>query len=778
MIFNNMPVLPLKGITVFPNMVMGLPIGRKISIEAVEAAKENDEMIFLVPQKSQQEENPGADGLLNIGTVAKIRQVLSLPANITHVIIEGVNRAYVRNVNTGGKYYVADADVIDEDENFGENNIEVQSTMRAAKDLFDRYIKLSGSKLSEDVILTFSMAKTPGKLADNISASITVDNDIKQELISDIDPMDRLKRVISILSQEIEILALKNEIEAEVKSNMEKSQKEYYLREQLKVIEKKLGEDDDAQRLKNEFQNRAMEKELPDYAFKTIVEESEKMAKTPITSPEFNVIRNYIETILSLPWTEKTRENKNLISARKALDKDHYGLEDVKERILEFIAVRINSQTPPSSIICLSGPPGVGKTSIAKSIAKATGRKYVRMSLGGVRDESEIRGHRRTYVGAMCGRIMKAMRQAGTVNPLILLDEVDKLGASYNGDPSSALLEVLDPEQNNTFTDHYLDMPYDLSKVLFICTANDSSNIPGPLRDRMDIIQLSGYTIDEKRNIADKYLYPKQLKLSGLKKSQLSIEPDIIDYIIDGYTREAGVRQLERTIGRLCAKAVVEILEKGTKKVKITEDNIADYIGIKKFTREKANLTPMVGIVRGLAWTSVGGETLEIEVNTMAGSGKFELTGNMGNVMKESAKAGISYIRSQSANFNIDGDFYKNTDIHIHIPEGAVPKDGPSAGITMATAMISALTGAPVKNNVAMTGEITIRGRVLPIGGLKEKTIAARQAGIDTVIIPALNKPQMEELPDEIKNSLKFVLVETMEDVLKNAIAEGGKVWK
>ncbi len=778
MIFNNMPVLPLKGITVFPNMVMGLPIGRKISIEAVEAAKENDEMIFLVPQKSQQEENPGADGLLNIGTVAKIRQVLSLPANITHVIIEGVNRAYVRNVNTGGKYYVADADVIDEDENFGENNIEVQSTMRAAKDLFDRYIKLSGSKLSEDVILTFSMAKTPGKLADNISASITVDNDIKQELISDIDPMDRLKRVISILSQEIEILALKNEIEAEVKSNMEKSQKEYYLREQLKVIEKKLGEDDDAQRLKNEFQNRAMEKELPDYAFKTIVEESEKMAKTPITSPEFNVIRNYIETILSLPWTEKTRENKNLISARKALDKDHYGLEDVKERILEFIAVRINSQTPPSSIICLSGPPGVGKTSIAKSIAKATGRKYVRMSLGGVRDESEIRGHRRTYVGAMCGRIMKAMRQAGTVNPLILLDEVDKLGASYNGDPSSALLEVLDPEQNNTFTDHYLDMPYDLSKVLFICTANDSSNIPGPLRDRMDIIQLSGYTIDEKRNIADKYLYPKQLKLSGLKKSQLSIEPDIIDYIIDGYTREAGVRQLERTIGRLCAKAVVEILEKGTKKVKITEDNIADYIGIKKFTREKANLTPMVGIVRGLAWTSVGGETLEIEVNTMAGSGKFELTGNMGNVMKESAKAGISYIRSQSANFNIDGDFYKNTDIHIHIPEGAVPKDGPSAGITMATAMISALMGAPVKNNVAMTGEITIRGRVLPIGGLKEKTIAARQAGIDTVIIPALNKPQMEELPDEIKNSLKFVLVETMEDVLKNAIAEGGKVWK
>ncbi len=778
MIFNNMPVLPLKGITVFPNMVMGLPIGRKISIEAVEAAKENDEMIFLVPQKSQQEENPGADGLLNIGTVAKIRQVLSLPANITHVIIEGVNRAYVRNVNTGGKYYVADADVIDEDENFGENNIEVQSTMRAAKDLFDRYIKLSGSKLSEDVILTFSMAKTPGKLADNISASITVDNDIKQELISDIDPMDRLKRVISILSQEIEILALKNEIEAEVKSNMEKSQKEYYLREQLKVIEKKLGEDDDAQRLKNEFQNRAMEKELPDYAFKTIVEESEKMAKTPITSPEFNVIRNYIETILSLPWTEKTRENKNLISARKALDKEHYGLEDVKERILEFIAVRINSQTPPSSIICLSGPPGVGKTSIAKSIAKATGRKYVRMSLGGVRDESEIRGHRRTYVGAMCGRIMKAMRQAGTVNPLILLDEVDKLGASYNGDPSSALLEVLDPEQNNTFTDHYLDMPYDLSKVLFICTANDSSNIPGPLKDRMDIIQLSGYTIDEKRNIADKYLYPKQLKLSGLKKSQLSIEPDIIDYIIDGYTREAGVRQLERTIGRLCAKAVVEILEKGTKKVKITEDNIADYIGIKKFTREKANLTPMVGIVRGLAWTSVGGETLEIEVNTMAGSGKFELTGNMGNVMKESAKAGISYIRSQSANFNIDGDFYKNTDIHIHIPEGAVPKDGPSAGITMATAMISALTGAPVKNNVAMTGEITIRGRVLPIGGLKEKTIAARQAGIDTVIIPALNKPQMEELPDEIKNSLKFVLVETMEDVLKNAIAEGGKVWK
>ena len=778
MSIKNMPVVPLRGLTVFPNMVISFPIGRKLSLDAVEASHDNDDMIFLITQKDSEENEPTEDGLAQVGTVCKIKQVLKLPANVTHIIVEGLHRAYAQNTHIE-EYFVSDAEIIDDKlPSEYEEDIQTQALMRLANEDFEKYTKLNNAMPANDVMLTLISAKTPGQLADAIAAGINISNEEKLRLLETIDPIERIKRVIEILTNELEILELKSKIEKSVRKNIDDSQKEYYLREQLKVISEELGDKDGIQGIKDKFLKKAQEKELPDYVLKTVTDECERMVKIPVTSPEFNVSRTYIESILKLPWSEKTEENKDLKLAEKILDEDHYGLKDVKERILQFIAVRMNTKEPGASIICLAGPPGVGKTSIAKSIARATGRKYVRMSLGGVRDEAEIRGHRRTYVGAMWGRILNAMKEAGSTNPLMLLDEVDKLGVSYNGDPSSALLEVLDPQQNSTFVDHYLDMQYDLSDVLFICTANDIGKIPGPLKDRMEIIQIAGYLPDEKKNIAVKYLYPKELKEAGLEKSQLSISEHAIEKIINSYTREAGVRQLERTIGTLCRKAVVEILSGKTKKVTVTERNIEKYLGPEKFNRLKANEKPLLGVARGLAWTSVGGETLEIEANAMPGTGKIELTGNMGNVMKESAKAGITYIRSNSDRFNLSESFYKDTDIHIHIPEGAVPKDGPSAGITMTLAVISALTKAAVKNNVAMTGEITLTGRVLPIGGLREKVTAAKQAGIDTVLIPEENKPQLKDIPDYIKKGLSFVAVSNMDDVVKNAVAEGEKVWR
>ena len=778
MSIKNMPVVPLRGLTVFPNMVISFPIGRKLSLDAVEASHDNDDMIFLITQKDSEENEPTEDGLAQVGTVCKIKQVLKLPANVTHIIVEGLHRAYAQNTHID-EYFVSDAEIIDDKlPSEYEEDIQAQALMRLANEDFEKYTKLNNAMPANDVMLTLISAKTPGQLADAIAAGINISNEEKLRLLETIDPIERIKRVIEILTNELEILELKSKIEKSVRKNIDDSQKEYYLREQLKVISEELGDKDGIQGIKDKFLKKAQEKELPDYVLKTVTDECERMVKIPVTSPEFNVSRTYIESILKLPWSEKTEENKDLKLAEKILDEDHYGLKDVKERILQFIAVRMNTKEPGASIICLAGPPGVGKTSIAKSIARATGRKYVRMSLGGVRDEAEIRGHRRTYVGAMWGRVLNAMKEAGSTNPLMLLDEVDKLGVSYNGDPSSALLEVLDPQQNSTFVDHYLDMQYDLSDVLFICTANDIGKIPGPLKDRMEIIQIAGYLPDEKKNIAVKYLYPKELKEAGLEKSQLSISEHAIEKIINSYTREAGVRQLERTIGTLCRKAVVEILSGKTKKVTVTERNIEKYLGPEKFNRLKANEKPLLGVARGLAWTSVGGETLEIEANAMPGTGKIELTGNMGNVMKESAKAGITYIRSNSDRFNLSESFYKDTDIHIHIPEGAVPKDGPSAGITMTLAVISALTKAAVKNNVAMTGEITLTGRVLPIGGLREKVTAAKQAGIDTVLIPEENKPQLKDIPDYIKKGLSFVAVSNMDDVVKNAVAEGEKVWR
>jgi ATP-dependent Lon protease len=615
-------------------------------------------------------------------------------------------------------------------------------------------------------------------LSDVIAAGIVIGAERKQKLLECIDPIERLGEVIKILDQEVKILKLKAELEEKVKSRVEESQREYYLREQMKVIQEELGDKDGIQALSDGYKHLAGEKQLPDYAKKIVVKEADRLAKMSVTAPEANIIRSYVEHILELPWVEKTEEIFDINVSQKILEADHYGLEKVKERILEYLAVRENTRKNSATIICLVGPPGVGKTSIAKSIAKATGREYVRMSLGGVKDESEIRGHRRTYLGAMSGRIINAVKQAKTINPLVLLDEVDKLSISMNGDPSAALLEVLDSEQNNTFRDHYLDMPYDLSKILFICTANDVSKIPGPLKDRMEIISLSSYTLDEKVNIAMHHLYPKQLKANGLKKSQLKIDEETLAFIIEGYTREAGVRGLERTIAKLCRKVVKEIVSGEKKSIKITKKNVEKYLGNVIVRHLAANDKPQAGIVRGLAWTATGGETLQVEVNTMKGTGKFEVTGNMGDVMKESAKAAITYIRSEADKINVHSDFYKDTDIHIHIPEGAVPKDGPSAGITMATAMVSALTGAAVRNDVAMTGEITIRGRILAIGGLKEKIIAAKQAGIKKVIVPFDNKRDLSEIPESIKNGMEFVFAKEMDEVFNNAIAEGENIWR
>ena len=597
---HNMPVVPLKGLTVFPNMVISFPVGRKISLDAIEAAQEADEMVFLVTQKKTDDE-PDVDNLSSIGTVCRIKQVLRLPANVTHVIVEGIERAYVVGINTNDGFYKSDADVIKEgsaEDYFGDIN--VQALMRLANEKFEAYTRLNSAMPPNEVMLTLVSSKTPGQLADAVTAGMNIDNSIKLKALETIDPVERLKYIIDILTREIDILGLKNEIDQKVRASMEESQREYYLREQLKVISTQLGDKDGVQAIKDGLMKKADEKKLPEYVYKAVAEECDRMIKIPVSSPEFNVSRTYIESILKLPWSERTEENRDLKAAGKILDEDHYGLKDVKERILQFIAVRMNTDKPGASIICLAGPPGVGKTSVAKSIARAAGRKYVRMSLGGVRDEAEIRGHRRTYVGAMWGRILNAMKEAATVNPLMLLDEVDKLGVSFNGDPSSALLEVLDPEQNSTFVDHYLDMPYDLSDVLFICTANDVSKIPGPLRDRMEIIQIPGYTPDEKKNIAEKYLYPKQLEKSGLTGRQLSVSSRAVERIIERYTREAGVRQLERTIGKLCRIAVVDILSEKYSHAAVTERNLSRFLGPEKFTDFKANDKPMVGVVRGL----------------------------------------------------------------------------------------------------------------------------------------------------------------------------------
>jgi ATP-dependent Lon protease len=774
-----LPAVALRGLTVFPNMIISFPVGRESSLASLDAAEREKSSVFLVKQIDALEESPDLSGLHDIGTIAHIKQVLKLPGNMTHVIVEGVERAQIDDFFENDGCMRAEIEDIEyRDPSAYDNNPNVQALMRVAKEYFDEYTRLNSRQAAGDTMVSLVSAKTPGEMADMIISGIIVDVEQKQEVLECLDELERLGMVINILNTELEILRLKSSIEEKVKKRMEQNQKEYYLREQLKVIQEELGDKDGLQALSDEFKEKAEERNLPEAVKDVVYKECEKFTKIPATSPESNVVRTYLENIFSLPWTESTEEICDINKSEKILDEDHYGLEKVKERIIEFLAVKQNTKNNAATIICLAGPPGVGKTSVAKSIARATGRNYARMSLGGVKDEAEIRGHRRTYIGAMPGRILSAMKKAKTINPLILLDEVDKLAVSFNGDPAAALLEVLDPEQNSTFCDNYLEMPYDLSKVLFICTANDVSKIPAPLRDRMEVIELSSYTLEEKIQIAAKHLYPKQLKETGLNKSKLKIDKEMFAYIIEGYTKEAGVRNLERIIGKICRKAVKEILSGERKSVKISKNNIEKYLGVVKFKHLLANKEAYAGVVRGLAWTSVGGETLEVEAAVMDGTGKIELTGSMGDVMKESARTAITYIRANAEKYKLDSNFYKDKDIHIHMPEGAVPKDGPSAGVTITTAVLSALTGAKVKNTVAMTGEVTITGRVLAIGGLKEKSIAAMQAGIKTVIIPEENLVSLEEIPEAVKEKVDFVSAQNVEDVFAYAFEKGESIWR
>lgn len=769
----SLPLIPVRGAVVFPNMITSFPMGREKSSAAMKKAMaEHKSRVVLAAQKDIANLEPDKDDVYRVGVVASIKQTLMMPGNTTHVIVEGLERAKIIDIKDNGKYFTAEYESVpqDTDEEFDDSTA---AFMRVVSDTFSEYYKMTGTKGSQEPVTSVINAKKPGQLTDIISAAITMPVDEKQKILEMFDRSERLKYIYEKLLREINILKLKKSIESKVKKNMDKSQREYYLREELKVIHDELGDTDEVQAEIDKYMAMVKAKNMPEKVETVVVKEIQRLKRIPVTTPEANVARSYIEYMLNIPWSEKTEDSKDLLRAEQILEEDHYGMKKVKERIIEYLAIRMNTEETNSTILCLVGPPGVGKTSVAKSIARALGRKYVRMSLGGVKDEAEIRGHRKTYVSAMPGRIINAMKQAGTINPLMLLDEVDKLGSSMQGDPAAALLEVLDSEQNSTFRDHYIEVEYDLSKVLFICTANDASAIPSALRDRMEIIELSGYTSEEKKQIAIRHLIPKQLKENGLKKSQLKIDDGAVEMIIRGYCREAGVRKQERVIGKLCRMAVKQILTGEKKTVRITEKNIISYLGNPKLGRDLELKESAVGIVRGLAWTQVGGETLLIEVNTMQGSGKLELTGNMGKVMQESARVAFSYIRSKAAALGVDVHFYKETDISLHIPEGAVPKDGPSAGITMTTAMVSALTNKPVRNDIAMTGEITIRGRVLPIGGLNEKVLAAKRLGIMNIILPEANELDIREMPDEIKNDMNFIYVNDIEQVLENAFVGG-----
>ena len=768
-IYTKMPLLALRGLTIFPNMILHFDVGRPKSTQALEQAMVNDQYIFLVAQKDAVLDEPTPEDLFTVGTISKVKQLLKLPGDTIRVLVEGVNRGKIHSFIQEEPYFMVEVEEAPKEEEV--ENIQRTALLRAAVETFEEYAKVNG-KISHETLLSILSFKKPGQMADTIAANIHLELEQKQMILGSFDPEERLRSMITILKKEVDILTIQRSIQSQVKQNIDKTQREYYLREQLKVIQEELG---DKEGIKGEIQgykNKLKDINPPKEVENKVLQELDRMLKIPYGSSEGAVVRNYIEWVLDLPWSTETEESYDLKKAEDILNGDHYGLEKVKERILEYLAVRQMDSSLNSPILCLVGPPGVGKTSIAASIAKALNRKYVRISLGGVRDEAEIRGHRKTYVGAMPGRIIQGLKQAQTKNPLILLDEIDKMSNDFRGDPSAALLEVLDAEQNHKFRDHFIELPYDLSKVLFLATANTLQTIPRPLLDRLEIIPVSSYTDDEKLRIAMDFLLPKQVEKHGMQKSQLRLSESVMQKIIQLYTKEAGVRNLERTIGELCRKAVKEFITYEKTYVRVTEKNLEKYLGIPKYHYDKVANQADIGVARGLAWTSVGGDTLSIEVNTMKGTGKFELTGNMGDVMKESAKTAISYIRSKADQLGIQENFYKELDIHIHIPEGAVPKDGPSAGITMATAMISALTHIPIRNDVGMTGEITLRGRVLPIGGLKEKLLAARRAGIRTVIIPIDNQKDIEEVPERIRNSMKLVFVKSMDEVIQHSLIQ------
>lgn len=793
--YKSIPLLPLDSLVIFPKMNASFPLYHKASFDAIHYAGEQKKFFLAYPMRNfsnTSEDDDFIDTICDddildgIGVLCEVKEIFDISTSGTklhHAIVRGMFRCSIDSYSIGNSYskniIMCNVSTLDIDPiKPKRKEYEYVALMRHAINSYDSYLAIRPNDTASDILDDAIESETIDELCDYISAGIQVSMQEKVKLLNNLNVVDRIKKIISLLIKESEVALIQADIAKKTASAMSKNQRDYFLREQIKVIQTELGEKESAIADAEKFQKLLKKKNPPKEIYESIEKEISKLSRISLSSPESNITRNYIETVLGLPFNEYSNETFDLKSAENILNKHHYGLEKVKERILEFLAVRNYAPDKQSTILCFVGPPGIGKTSIVRSIAESINRNYVRLSLGGVRDESDIRGHRKTYVGAMAGRIIASMRKAKTVNPLILLDEIDKLGKSLNGDPSAALLEVLDPEQNNTFQDHYIDLPYDLSKVLFVCTANSLDTIPTPLLDRMEIIPLSSYTSLEKFHIAKDHLLKKQRKSHGLLAKNLKVNDTAINDMIDCYTKESGVRQLERVIAKLCRKTVVKILESEKDSYTISNKNLEDFLGVKKYKQDAKNDTAEVGVVRGLAWTSVGGTTLSIEVNTMLGEGKFKFTGNVGKVMEESAEVALSYIRSQGKRLDLADDFYKTNDIHIHIPEGATPKDGPSAGITMTTAILSAFTGAKIRSDVAMTGEITIRGKVLPIGGLKEKVLAAKKIGINHIIIPAENKGDLLEIDEEIRNGLDFTLAETIEDVLPVALGKGEHIWK
>ncbi|PKR79167.1 endopeptidase La [Halalkalibacillus sediminis] len=760
------PLLPLRGVIVYPSMVMHLDVGRDQSVKALEKSMVEDNKLLLATQRDAAKDTPGEDDIFSTGTIAYIKQMVKLPNGTVRILVEGLERAKVSSVEQTEPYFMVNYDILDDEH--GEDT-EEQALMRMLDSQFQEFTKVS-KKLNKETYNSIKDIEEPSRLADIVASHLSLKTQQKQNILETVYVPDRLDYLIQLIHNEKEVLGMEKKIGQRVKKSMERTQKEYYLREQLKAIQKELGDRDGKNSEVAQLKEKIEEAGMPERIEKTAYKELDRYERVPQSSAESSVIRNYIEWLVAIPWTKETEDNLDIHHAEEILDEDHYGLEKVKERVLEYLSVQQLTQSLKGPILCLVGPPGVGKTSLAKSVARAIDRKFVRSSLGGVRDEAEIRGHRRTYVGAMPGRIIQGMNKAGTVNPVFLLDEIDKMASDFRGDPSSAMLEVLDPEQNNSFSDHFIEESYDLSKVMFIATANNLQTIPGPLLDRMEVISIAGYTEVEKLHISKEHLIPKQIKENGLTKGKMQFKDEAILKLIRMYTREAGVRNLERQFASLCRKSAKMIVSNEKKRVVITEAQIEKLLGKPKFRYGQAEVENQIGAATGLAYTQAGGDTLSIEVSLSKGTGKLTLTGKLGDVMKESAQAALSYVRSRTEELNIDEDFYEKLDIHIHVPEGATPKDGPSAGITMATALVSALTNRPVKKEVGMTGEITLRGRVLPIGGLKEKSLSAHRAGLTTILIPEENDKDLEDIPESVREGLTFIKVNHLDQVLDHAL--------
>ncbi len=760
-----MMILPLRGVVVFPNMTINVEAVRKKAVSAIEQAMAEDAYVMLVSQKDPDIKEPTGEDIFTVGTIARIKQMLRLPGEGIRIVAQGITRGRVEAFYVDQESFCGEISTVEEFAQF--EPIEAEAHLRMVISELETFTK-NGKKIPADVINTVKNMRAPGIAADTVASAVVDDMLKRQELLEALDPIDRLEKLFAYLSNENQILSIEQRVRGRVKTQMDKAQRDYYLHEQIKAIHHELGDTDES--LNEELSKKIKASKMPAEVRKKAEKELQRMSKMPPAMPEVSILRSYIETLIDLPWKKQTEDNLDLDNAKEILDRDHYGMHKVKERIIEYLAVRALSNSMRGPVLCFVGPPGVGKTSIAKSIAEAVNRKFVRMSLGGLRDEAEIRGHRRTYVGAMPGRIISLMKQAGTVNPVFLFDEIDKMASDYKGDPASAMLEVLDPEQNNSFRDNFLEVPYDLSNVMFITTANSLDTIPGPLRDRMEIIELSSYTDIEKLHIAQRHLMKKQLKENGMQEGDVTVTDEAMLYIINNYTREAGVRSLERQIGQLLRKCATRFVKNGRKAIKVSLNDLEDLIGKPKYHRDDLMLENKVGSTTGLAWTSVGGETLEIDVTVYAGAGELLLTGQLGNVMKESARTAFSLIRTRADRWNIKPEFFKEKDIHIHIPEGATPKDGPSAGVTLFTSMVSAITGIAVRGDTAMTGEITLRGKVLAIGGLKEKSLAAYRGGIRRIIIPKDNLRDIDDVPEEVRQNIEYIAVENVDEVLDNIL--------